>query len=71
MSPPGLPIFKEIDRHIAHRLSLIFAYQSSMLGSERSFDLTTSVQTVGYTATENWVAIYRGGFLRLRRLDDD
>jgi hypothetical protein len=69
-SPPDLPIFKEIDQDVAHRLSLTFAYQSSMLGGERTFRLTTSVQTAGYTATENWVVIHRGYILRLHRLDD-
>jgi hypothetical protein len=65
ISPPGLPIFKEIDQDAAHRLSLTFAYQSSMLGGESIFYLTTSVQTAGYAATENWVIHHRGGVLRL------
>jgi hypothetical protein len=65
VSPPGLPIFKEIDQDVTHRLSLTFSYQSSMLGSEHSFCLTTSVQTAGYAATENWVIRYRGNVLRL------
>src|SRR5260370_17938535 len=66
MSPPGLPIFKEIDQDAAHRLSLTFAYQSSMLGGERTFHLTTSVQTPGYATTENWVIHHRANILRLR-----
>src|SRR5262245_19307303 len=36
VSPPGMPIFKEIDPDALHRLSLTFAYSSSMLG-ERTF----------------------------------
>jgi hypothetical protein len=68
MSPPDLPIFKEIDQeYAAHRLSLTFAYPQGM-GGEHKFHVTTSVQTAGYTATENWVIIHRGGVLRLQRV---
>ena len=66
MSPPGMPIFKEIDQDALHRVSLTFAY-SSRMGGERTFRLTTSVQTAGYTATENWIIHYRGGVLGFRR----
>jgi hypothetical protein len=38
-----------------------------MLAGERIFHLTTSVQTVGYAATENWIVHYRADVLRLRR----
>jgi Putative DNA-binding domain len=67
MSPPGMPIFKEIEQDAAHRLSLTFTYPSSWLGGDSSFDLTTSVQTAGYAATEDWVIHHRGNILRLRR----
>jgi hypothetical protein len=67
ISPPGLPIFKEIDQDAIHRLSLTFLYPRSMLAGEHTFHLTTSVQTVGYAATENWVVHYRADVLRLRR----
>src|SRR5262249_12108910 len=66
MSPPGMPIFKEIERDAAHRLSLTFTYPSSRPG-EASFALTTSVQTVGYATTENWVIHHRGNILQLVR----
>lgn len=65
ISPPGLPIFKEIDQDTAHRLSLTFAYYSSKLSAQDIFYLTTSVQTPGYSVTENWVIHQRGGILRL------
>jgi Schlafen, AlbA_2 len=65
MSPPGMPIFKEIDDAL-HRLSLTFTYPSSRPG-DTIFFLTTSVQTAGYAATENWVIHHRGNVLRLRR----
>jgi Schlafen, AlbA_2 len=71
MSPPGMPLFKEIDQDALHRLSLTFIYPSSMLGGERTFRLTTSVQTAGYSATEDWIIRYRGGSLRLQRPADD
>jgi hypothetical protein len=41
ISPPDLPIFKEIDQDATHRLSLIFTCHSSVLGGERTFSLTT------------------------------
>jgi hypothetical protein len=66
MSPPGMPIFKEIEQDAAHRLSLTFTYPSSRPG-DTSFYLTTSVQTAGYAATENWVIHHRDNILRLRR----
>jgi hypothetical protein len=66
MSPPGMPIFKEIEQDTAHRLSPTFTYPSSFPG-DTSFFLTTSVQTAGYAATENWVIHHRGNVLRLRR----
>src|SRR5262249_17582515 len=66
ISPPGMPIFKEIDQAALHRLSLTFAYPSSR-PAESWFYLTTSVQTAGYAATENWVIHHRDNVLRLRR----
>jgi hypothetical protein len=66
MSPPGMPIFKEIDDAL-HRLSLTFSYPWSLSPGETTFFLTTSVQTAGYAAAENWVILHRGNFLRLRR----
>jgi len=66
MSPPGMPIFKEIEQDAAHRLSLTFSYPSSF-GGDTTFYLTTSVQTAGYAATEDWVIHHRGNILRLRR----
>jgi Schlafen, AlbA_2 len=35
MSPPGMPIFKEIEQDAAHRLSLTFTYPSSLSGALR------------------------------------
>jgi hypothetical protein len=73
-SPPGMPIFKEADDAL-HRLSLFFTYPSSRRAGATVFYLTTSVQTVGYAATENWTIHHRDGVLRLRphgrRPDDD
>ena len=66
MSPPGMPIFKEIEQDAAHRLSLTFTYPSSRPG-DTIFYLTTSVQTAGYAATEDWVIHHRDNILRLRR----
>jgi hypothetical protein len=67
MSPPGMPIFKEIEQDAVHRLSLTFTYPSSRLDGDTTFFLTTSVQTAGYAATENWVIRHRGNILQLRR----
>jgi hypothetical protein len=67
MSPPGMPIFKEIEQDAAHRLSLTFTYPSSRLPGDTIFYLTTSVQTAGYAATEDWVIHHRANILRLRR----
>jgi hypothetical protein len=64
-SPPELPIFKEIDPTINHRLSLTVAYPAAMLGGEHLFHLTTSIQTPGYTATENWKIHHRGSTLTM------
>jgi len=66
MSPPGMPIFKEIDDDALHRLSLTFAYPSSW-PDDSNFYLTTSVQTAGYAATETWVIHHRDSVLQLRR----
>jgi hypothetical protein len=67
MSPPGMPIFKEIEQDAVHRLSLTFTYLSSRRRGDTYCNLTTSVQTAGYAATENWVIHHRGNVLRLRR----
>jgi Putative DNA-binding domain len=66
ISPPDMPIFKEIDHLEDHRLFLTIAYPSSLLG-EHIFHLTTSIQTPGYTATEKWVIHSRGGTLQMSR----
>jgi Schlafen, AlbA_2 len=66
MSPPGMPIFKEIDDAF-HHVSLTFAYPSSTYPGDTMFFLTTSVQTAGYAATENWVIHHRDNVLWLRR----
>jgi hypothetical protein len=71
ISPPGMPIFKEIGDDALHRLSLTFTYPSSRLAGNTIFYLTTSVQTAGYAATENWAIHHRGGVLQLRRRRDD
>src|SRR5262245_30255314 len=65
ISPPGMPIFKEVDDAL-HRLSLAFSYPASRPG-DTIFYLTTSVQTAGYAATENWVIHHQDSVLRLRR----
>jgi hypothetical protein len=64
-SPPDLPIFKEIDPLAGHRLSLTVAYPSSLLSGEHFFDLATSVQTPGYSATMRWIIHQLGGTLRM------
>jgi hypothetical protein len=64
-SPPGLPIFKEIDQDIIHRLTLTIAYPSAMLSGEHLFHLTTCIQTPGYSATENWKIHQRADTLRM------
>jgi hypothetical protein len=64
-SPPGLPIFKEIDQDPVHRLSFTIAYLSAMLQGEHLFHLTTSIQTPGSSATENWKIHHRGDTLRI------
>jgi hypothetical protein len=66
ISPPRMPIFKEADDAL-HRLSLFFSYPSNLRAGETIFYLTTSVQTAGYAATENWIIHHRGNILRLRR----
>ena len=65
ISPPGLPIFKEIDQDAVHRLSVTVAFSSAMLSGEHLFHLTTSIQTPGYSATENWKIHHRGDTLRM------
>jgi hypothetical protein len=64
-SPPGPPIFKEIDRDVNHRLSFAIECQSAILRSEQLFPLTTCIQTPGYSATENWTIHHRAGTLRM------
>jgi Putative DNA-binding domain len=66
-SPPGLPIFKEIDPTMGHShdLSFTIAYPSQRMGTEVIFYLAASVQTPGYAATERWVIHQRGGILRM------
>jgi hypothetical protein len=64
-SPPDMPIFKEIDQDVGHRLSLTISYRSSMLSGEHVFHLATSVQTPGYSAAEKWIIHQRGATLRM------
>jgi len=64
-SPPGLPIFKEIDQDPVHRLSFTIAFQSAMLSGDHIFHLTTSIQTPGYSATESWKIHHRADTLRM------
>jgi hypothetical protein len=64
-SPPALPIFKEIDQDAIHRLSFTIACHSTSLSGEHLFDLTTCIQTPGYSATENWTIHHRAGTLRM------
>ncbi len=64
-SPPGLPIFKEIDQDTTHRFMFTVGFHSAMMSGEHLFDLTTCVQTPGYSATENWTIHHRAGTLRM------
>jgi hypothetical protein len=64
-SPPGLPIFKEIDQDAVHRFTFTVAFHSAMLSGEHLFHLTTSIQTPGYSATENWKIHHRADTLRM------
>lgn len=54
-SPPGLPVFKEIDASTPFRYPIYLAIHSSMLGSEHLFWLSTQIQTPGFSAKEKWV----------------
>jgi hypothetical protein len=47
LSPPGLPIFKEVDQDVIHRLLFTIAFRGDLMWCERPFDLTTSIQTPG------------------------
>jgi hypothetical protein len=65
ISPPGLPIFREIDQDAAHRLTFTVAYHSAMLSGEHLFHLTTCIQTPGHSATEKWKIHHRADTLRM------
>jgi Putative DNA-binding domain len=54
-SPPGLPVFKEIDASTPFRYPVYIMIHSSMLSREHLFWLATSVQTPGFSANEKWV----------------
>jgi hypothetical protein len=61
MSPPELPIFKELDSSAGGcRYPISFTLHSGYLPSPHLFYLSTSVQTPGFSANENWV-IYQNG----------
>jgi hypothetical protein len=64
-SPPDLPIFKEIEQDPVHRFTFTIALPSALLNGEHLFDLTTSVQTPGYSATENWKIHQAGPTLQM------
>jgi hypothetical protein len=64
-SPPGLPIFKEIDQDAAHRLTFTVGYHPHMLRADHLFHLTTCIQTPGYSATESWKIHQRAATLRM------
>jgi hypothetical protein len=64
-SPPDLPIFKEIGQDTTHRLTFTIGYDSHMLQGEHLFHLTTSIQTPGFSATENWKIHQRDETLRM------
>lgn len=60
-SPPELPIFKEMDSSAEGcRFPISITLHSSSLSLPHLFYLSTSVQTPGFSANENWV-IYQYG----------
>ncbi len=64
-SPPGLPIFKEIDQDPVHRFSFAIGVHAALMSGDRLFDLTTSIQAPSYSATENWKIHLQAGTLRM------
>jgi hypothetical protein len=64
-SPPGMPIFKEMDPAMGLRLDFTISYPLAQSGRDRLFRVTTSVQTPGYSATDNWIIHARGNALEL------
>jgi Schlafen, AlbA_2 len=64
-SPPGLPIFKEVDPSAGFRFPINLTVHSSALGGEKLFHLTTVAQAPGFSATEKWVVHQRGSLLRM------
>jgi Putative DNA-binding domain len=64
-SPPGLPVFKEIDASTPFHYTINFTIHSSLLSREHLFWLATSVQTPGFTANEKWVIHQVGNKLEM------
>jgi len=64
-SPPGLPIFKEMDPNAGFRYPLDISIHSSMLSKEHIFYLTTMAQGPGFSAVERWIIHQRGPSLRM------
>jgi hypothetical protein len=63
-APPNMPVFKEVEFFLTSS-DLTLGYHSRLLGGDRRFRVTTSVQTPGFTLTENWTIHYRANTLRL------
>jgi hypothetical protein len=62
-SPPDRPIFQEADANLS-ATGFMFAVRSEHLGNTL-FRITTTVQTPGFSATEQWVLICERGHLTL------
>lgn len=60
--PSDLPIFKEAEPYVSD-VALVF--HSDLMYSARDFQITTVVQTPGYSATEHWTLRLEGNLLRL------
>ena len=66
VSPPNMPVFKEVVFFLTEQdRPITLGYHSRLLKDERHFLMTTTVQTPGFAATENWTISRRSSTLVL------
>jgi hypothetical protein len=64
-SPPYGPIFRELEPDMGFRFPIEIMLHSSMIIGEKLFDITTSVQAPGFSATGYWKVHQRAASLRM------
>jgi hypothetical protein len=65
VSPPGLPIFRELKLLMTNNV-IMLSIDKRELGSQMIFDLTVKISAPGFSSTEHWAIVSRGPSMTLR-----